>query len=201
MPRTRRFKRRSTASITSPWCERTATSPAATMTAGSRQRDPKAKALLGPENSLPHDYTVPQAYRTAIPEELYATSFIGDRAQAFLTGPRCRRTVLPDGVVPRSAPSLQPARQVLGYVQARAVSSAGGIFAQRLDAAAAHSQRHRRARSRQGQSRRHEHDRCVGARGAGGEGADLRHDRLHRRCHWWRARRARSQRHAAKTPW
>ncbi|MBN8964508.1 MAG: sulfatase-like hydrolase/transferase, partial [Rhizobiales bacterium] len=34
------------------------------------QRDPKAKALLGPKNSLPHSYTVPQAYRTAIPEEL-----------------------------------------------------------------------------------------------------------------------------------
>ena len=110
------------------------------------ERDPKAKALLGPENSLPHDYTVPQAYRTAIPEELYATSFIGDRAQAFLQDARCRRTVLPDGIVPRSAPSVQPARQVLGYVQARAVSGAGGIFAQRLDAAAAHSQRHRRAR-------------------------------------------------------
>ena len=45
------------------------------------ERDPKAKALLGPKNSLPHDYKVPQAYRTAIPEELYATSFIGDRAQ------------------------------------------------------------------------------------------------------------------------
>ena len=54
------------------------------MTAGSRERDPKAKALLGPKNSLPHDYKVPQAYRTAIPEELYATSFIGDRAQAWL---------------------------------------------------------------------------------------------------------------------
>ena len=48
------------------------------------QRDPKAKNLLGPKNSLPHDYTVPQAYRTAIPEELYATAFLGDRACAYL---------------------------------------------------------------------------------------------------------------------
>jgi arylsulfatase A-like enzyme len=48
------------------------------------ERDPKAKALLGPENSLPHDYTVPQAYRTAIPPELYATAFIGERAGAWL---------------------------------------------------------------------------------------------------------------------
>ena len=46
--------------------------------------DPKAKNLLGPQNSLAHDYTVPQAYRTAIPEELYATAFLGDRACAWL---------------------------------------------------------------------------------------------------------------------
>jgi len=48
------------------------------------QRDPKAKALLGPKNSLPHDYVCPQAYRTAIPAELYATSFLGERACAYL---------------------------------------------------------------------------------------------------------------------
>jgi arylsulfatase A-like enzyme len=48
------------------------------------ERDPRAKALLGSKNSLPHEYTVPQAYRTAIPEELYATAFIGDRAEAYL---------------------------------------------------------------------------------------------------------------------
>jgi len=48
------------------------------------QRDPKAKNLLGPKNSLPHDYSVPQAYRTAIPAELYATAFLGDRACAYI---------------------------------------------------------------------------------------------------------------------
>jgi arylsulfatase A-like enzyme len=48
------------------------------------ERDRDAKALLGPENCLPHGYTVPQAYRTAIPAELYATAFIGDRAEAYL---------------------------------------------------------------------------------------------------------------------
>ena len=30
-----------------------------------RDKDPKALDLLGPENSVPHDYAVPQAYRTA----------------------------------------------------------------------------------------------------------------------------------------
>jgi arylsulfatase A-like enzyme len=48
------------------------------------ERDPKAKNLLGPTNSLPHDYKVPQAYRTAISEELYATAFLGERACAYL---------------------------------------------------------------------------------------------------------------------
>jgi arylsulfatase A-like enzyme len=48
------------------------------------QRDPKARALLGPQNSLPHRYTVPQAYRTAIPEELYATAFLGESACTWI---------------------------------------------------------------------------------------------------------------------
>ncbi len=47
-------------------------------------RDPRAKNLLGPKHALPHDYKVPQAYRTAIPEELYATSFLGERGEAYL---------------------------------------------------------------------------------------------------------------------
>ena len=68
----------------SRWCARTATSPAATTIAGSTSAIPKARALLGPKNSLPHDYTVPQANRTAIPEELYATAFLGERACAYL---------------------------------------------------------------------------------------------------------------------
>jgi arylsulfatase A-like enzyme len=48
------------------------------------QRDPSARKLLGPQNSLPHGYSVPQAYRTQIPAELYATSFLGERACAYL---------------------------------------------------------------------------------------------------------------------
>ena len=49
-----------------------------------KAKDPKALDLLGPKNSLPHDYTVPQAFRTAIPEELYSTNYLGERAQAYL---------------------------------------------------------------------------------------------------------------------
>ena len=47
-------------------------------------RDPKAGDAARAEERLPHDYRVPQAYRTAIPEELYATSFLGERAEAYL---------------------------------------------------------------------------------------------------------------------
>ncbi len=47
------------------------------------ERAPHARNLLGPDNSLPHDYICPQAYRTAIPEELYSTAFLGERAAAF----------------------------------------------------------------------------------------------------------------------
>jgi len=48
------------------------------------ERNAKARDLLGPSNSLPHDYVCPQAYRTAIPEELYSTAFLGECAAAFL---------------------------------------------------------------------------------------------------------------------
>ncbi len=36
------------------------------------------------KNQLPHEYKCPQAYRTPIPEELYSTSFIRDKALAYL---------------------------------------------------------------------------------------------------------------------
>jgi arylsulfatase A-like enzyme len=47
-------------------------------------RDPNARKLLGPKNGLPHDYICPQAHRTAIPEELYATAFLGESACEWL---------------------------------------------------------------------------------------------------------------------
>ena len=44
-------------------------------------------ALRGPENQLPHDYDCPQAVRTALPEELYSTSYVKKRALEFLDDP------------------------------------------------------------------------------------------------------------------
>lgn len=49
-------------------------------------REPNALSLLGPENSLPHDYVCPQAHRTAVPAELYSTAYIAERAAAYIDG-------------------------------------------------------------------------------------------------------------------
>ncbi len=51
-----------------------------------RQRRPDAGSLQGPENQLPHDYVCPQAVRTAVPEELYPSNYIAERAGEFLAG-------------------------------------------------------------------------------------------------------------------
>ena len=46
---------------------------------------PDWQALHDPLNELPHNYTCPQAYRTPIPEDLYPTAFIRDRAVDYIT--------------------------------------------------------------------------------------------------------------------
>ena len=48
------------------------------------EQEPNADSLLGAENQLPHDYACPQAIRTALPEDLYSTSWVADRAVAWL---------------------------------------------------------------------------------------------------------------------
>ena len=47
-----------------------------------RERRPDGDTLRGPENALPHDYVLPQAWRTALPEELYPTSYVVERTLA-----------------------------------------------------------------------------------------------------------------------
>ncbi len=51
-----------------------------------RAQRPDAEALRDPKNQLPHNYSCPQAIRTRVPEELYPTSFIRDRAIEYLDG-------------------------------------------------------------------------------------------------------------------
>ncbi|MFV0246271.1 MAG: sulfatase [Qingshengfaniella sp.] len=47
-------------------------------------KNPDADSLIGPDNQLPHDYVCPQAVRTALPEDLYQTSYIAEQAEAWL---------------------------------------------------------------------------------------------------------------------
>jgi len=51
----------------------------------ARKQFPGFDELVGPENALPNNqFKAPQAWRTAVPGELYSTSWIGKRAEAFL---------------------------------------------------------------------------------------------------------------------
>jgi len=49
-----------------------------------RERRRDADTLRGPDNALPHDYVLPQAWRTALPAELYPTSYVVERTLAWL---------------------------------------------------------------------------------------------------------------------
>ncbi len=49
-----------------------------------RQTAPDWKALHDPANELPHGYSCPQAYRTPIPEDLYPTAYVRDRAVDYI---------------------------------------------------------------------------------------------------------------------
>jgi arylsulfatase A-like enzyme len=51
-----------------------------------RSRSPDATAWRDRANQLPHNYSCPQAVRTPIPEQLYPTAFIRDRAVDWLLG-------------------------------------------------------------------------------------------------------------------
>ncbi|MCB1389380.1 MAG: sulfatase-like hydrolase/transferase [Rhodobacteraceae bacterium] len=47
---------------------------------------PDWQALWDDANQLPHGYTCPQAYRTPVPEDVYPTTWIADRAIDYLRG-------------------------------------------------------------------------------------------------------------------
>ncbi|WP_419907252.1 sulfatase [Hoeflea sp.] len=54
-------------------------------TAWLLEREPQAERLIGAQNQLPHDYTCPQAVRTALPPALYSTAYIAERADAWIS--------------------------------------------------------------------------------------------------------------------
>ena len=49
-----------------------------------RKKGVDPKTIVGPENAQPSDVTVPQAWRTSVPEELYPTRYIQDHAGQVL---------------------------------------------------------------------------------------------------------------------
>lgn len=52
----------------------------------ARAKCPEYDSLVGPGNALPDNrISAPQAWRTAVPEEFYATTWIADRSEAWLT--------------------------------------------------------------------------------------------------------------------
>ena len=95
---------------------------AAITLSGLRKTRQRRLALRGRDKQFAHDYTVPQAIRTKVPEEHYSTSYIADRAAEWVEATqKAMQTAFPSRgrLLPRSAPSLHPARQILGHVQAR----------------------------------------------------------------------------------
>ena len=60
-----------------------------------RAKKPDADALRGPENALPSNYALPQAWRTSLPEELYPTSYVVERTLAYLDDHARRKEAAP----------------------------------------------------------------------------------------------------------
>lgn len=52
-----------------------------------REQRSDLDSLRGPKNQLPHDYSCTQAIRTALPEELYSTSYVKQCAKDYLSDP------------------------------------------------------------------------------------------------------------------
>ena len=93
-----------------------------------RERRADGDALRGPENQLPHDYVLPQAWRTALPEELYPTSYVVERTLAWLDGFAQRKDDAPFFLqcsFPDPHHPFTPPGPLLGHVQARRHGAAG----------------------------------------------------------------------------
>ena len=54
-----------------------------------RRTVPNWRDLVNPANQIAHNYSCPQAYRTPIPENLYPTAFVRDRACDYLRRAAC----------------------------------------------------------------------------------------------------------------
>ena len=95
------------------------------------------RELWDDSNELPHNYTCPQAFRTPVPEELYPTAWIADRAIEYLAEPERRTNPFFSFVsFPDPHHPFNPSGQVLGYVRPRRFRIADPVFrAQKSDTA------------------------------------------------------------------
>lgn len=50
----------------------------------ARDKGIDVRRLRGPQHAIPHDYTCPQAWRTAVPEALYPTAYIAEKSCELL---------------------------------------------------------------------------------------------------------------------
>jgi arylsulfatase A-like enzyme len=65
-------------------CSGHATHVHGTYTGWLGERRPDADTLRGAQNQLPHNYALPQAWRTSLPEELYPTAYVVERTITYL---------------------------------------------------------------------------------------------------------------------
>ena len=85
-----------------------------------KHNEPNADALRGRKNQLPgNNYVAPQAWRTALPEELYPTAYVAERTIRYLENysrsDRSNRSSCNARFPTRTTRSRRPA--LLGYVQ------------------------------------------------------------------------------------
>ena len=126
---------------------------------------------------------MPQAYRTAIPEELYSTAYLGDRGEAYLTNdadpdaPFFLMVSFPDPHHPFNPPGKYwdmykpeqfPVPEAFRAMTGRRRALVQAVIEERA--------------SRQGQSHGMRTIGVSAREAQEAQGADLRHDRLHRRC-------------------
>ena len=161
-----------------------------------KARRPDADALRDHKNQLPHDYVCPQAFRTPIPEELYPTAYIADKSCEWLdryaAGDRDKpfflMTSFPDPHHPFTPPGKYWSMYRPEDMALPPSFDHGNRPLARSDRVGAGA-----ARERQGQHLRTGGVRRQRARGARGDGAELRHDHDDRRCHRSRPRYARGE--------
>lgn len=85
----------------------------------ARDRHSNFDQLVGQKNALADDRIhAPQCWRTAVPEELYSTTYVkSGRLRLWIAIAKIRVSLFHPDVVPRSSSSIYPSGTVLGHVR------------------------------------------------------------------------------------